>query len=114
MIVPNSGTCLDDKSYAYKAIIFNDRTAIAVRCIPAAAAARLRNARAVGTANVMEPSAADVAAVATIITCPPLAPGGANAEYDADVGYRLGHLTDWAQPLFDAAPAKAPAEPSAA
>src|SRR5262245_45565143 len=85
MIVANGGACLDDKPYAYKAIIFDDRTAIAVRCITADDATRLRNARDAGTANVMEPSAGAIAAVANIITCPPLAPGEATAEYEADV-----------------------------
>src|ERR1041384_6530167 len=66
MIVANGGACLDSQSYAYKAIIFDDRTAIAVRCITADDAARLRTARDAGTANVTEPLADDLAAVATI------------------------------------------------
>jgi hypothetical protein len=113
MIVANDGACLDGQSYAYKAIILADRTAIAVRCITAADAARLRAARDAGTASVMEPSPGDLAAVSTIITCPPVAPGGATADYEADVEERLGELTDWAQPLLDAALAKAPAESAA-
>lgn len=113
MIVVNNGTCLDGQPYPYKAIIFDDRTAIAVRCITAADAARLRTARDAGTASVTEPSPGDLAAVSTIITCPPVAPGGATAEYEADVEERLGELTDWAQPLLDAALAKAPAESAA-
>lgn len=114
MIVANDGACLDGQSYAYKAIIFDDRTAIAVRCITADDAARLRTAGNAGTANVTEPSPGDIAAVATIITCPPVVPGGSTAAYEAEVQQRLDQLTDWAEPLFDAAPAKAPAEPSAA
>ncbi|MGH9885213.1 MAG: hypothetical protein ACREBE_06775 [bacterium] len=114
MIVANDGACLDGQSYAYKAIIFADRTAIAVRCITAADATRLKTAQDAGTANVTEPSAGDIAAVSTIITCPPVAPGGGTAEYEADVEERLGELTNWAQPLFDAALAKAAAESSAA
>jgi hypothetical protein len=113
MIVANDGACLDGQSYAYKAIIFADRTAIAVRCITAADAARLRIARDAGTADVMEPSPGDLAGVSTIITCPPVAPGGATAEYEAEVEDRLGELTDWAQPLLDAGLAKAPAESAA-
>src|ERR1044071_4518350 len=66
MIVANSDTCLDGQSYAYKAIIFDDRTAIAVRCITANDAVRLRTARDAGTANVTELSPGDLAAVATI------------------------------------------------
>ena len=114
MIVANNATCLDGQPYAYKAIIFDDRTAIAVRCITADDAARLRAARAAGTASVTEPSPGDIAAVATIITCPPVAPGGTTAAYEADVADRLDQLTSWAEPLFEAAQAKAPAEPSAA
>jgi hypothetical protein len=114
MIVANDGACLDGQSYAYKAIIFDDRTAIAVRCITADDAARLRTARNAGTASVTEPSPGDIAAVATIITCPPVAPGGTTAAYEAEVQQRLDQLTDWAELLFDAAPAKTPAAPSAA
>jgi hypothetical protein len=114
MIVANSGACLDSQSYAYKAIIFADRTAIAVRCITADDAARLRTARDVGTGNVTELSPGDIVAVATIITCPPVAPGGGTAAYEADIAQRLGQLTSWAEPLFEPAQAKAPAEPSAA
>lgn len=114
MLVPADGACLDGQSYPYKAIVFHDGLAIAVRCITANDAARLRTARDLGTADVMEPSPEDVAAVATIITCPPLAPGGGTTAYELEVQNRLDQLTVWAQLLFDTAPARAPAEPSAA
>src|SRR5689334_20131515 len=73
MIAAVDATCLDGHAYPYKAIVFEDRLAIAVRCITADDAARLLAARDAGTAEVTELSAGEVAAVATIITCPPLA-----------------------------------------
>src|SRR4029079_17240782 len=95
MIVASDGACLDGHEYPYKAIVFDDRTAIAVRCITANDAARLRTARAAGTADVTEPSPEDIAALATIITCPPLAPGGGTTAYELEIEYRLDQLTDW-------------------
>ena len=114
VIAAVDATCLDGEPYPYKAIVFDDGLAIAVRCITADDAARLRAARAAGTADVKELSTDEIQTVAAIITCPPLAPGGGTTAYELDVQQRLGQLTSWAAPLLGGASAKAPAQPSAA
>jgi hypothetical protein len=115
MVVATDGECRDGTPYPFKAIVFDDRKAIAVRCITAADAARLRAGYDAGTADVRELSPDDIAAVSTIITCPPVqAPGGASIEDALDIQQRLDRLTAWAQPLFEASLAEAPARAPAA
>jgi hypothetical protein len=108
VVIATDGACSDGREYPFKAIIFDDRKAIAVRCITDEDAARLWRGREAGTADVREVSAEQAAAVASIITCPPVQQP-ADADSALDVEQKLDQLTAWAQPLF-AAPLTAAAE----